>query len=40
MKTQKFDLCIYGGNAAGIAAAYTAADLGLNVAVVEYTKNE
>ena len=36
---KKFDLCVYGGNAAGIAAAYTAADLGLNVAVVEYTNH-
>lgn len=36
---KKFDLCVYGGNAAGISAAYTAADLGLNVVVVEYTNH-
>lgn len=34
-----FDLCIYGGNAAGIAAAYSAAEMGLKVAVVEYTSH-
>ncbi|MBR2509933.1 MAG: FAD-dependent oxidoreductase [Lentisphaeria bacterium] len=39
MTVLNVDLCIYGGNASGIAAAYTAADMGLKVAVVEYTNH-
>ncbi len=33
----KYDVCIYGGSAAGIVAAYSAAQMGLNVVVIEPT---
>lgn len=39
MKYYMFDLCVYGGNAGGIAAACTAAELGLSVCVVEQTNH-
>ena len=33
----KYDVCIYGGSASGIVAAYSAAQMGLNVVVIEPT---
>ena len=39
MISRTFDLCVYGGNAAGIAAAYTASEMGLKTVVVEYTNH-
>lgn len=35
----KYDLCIYGGTSAGVVAAYSAAQLGLDVVVVEPTEH-
>lgn len=35
--SQKFDVCIYGGSASGIMAAYSAAQMGLDVVVIEPT---
>ena len=32
---KEYDLCIYGGSASGVVAAYSAAQMGLNVVVVE-----
>lgn len=33
----KYDVCIYGGSASGVIAAYSAAQMGLNVVVIEPT---
>ena len=33
----KYDVCIYGGSASGVMAAYSAARMGLNVVVIEPT---
>lgn len=35
--TSKYDVCIYGGSASGIMAAYSAAQMGLDVVVIEPT---
>ena len=35
--TPKYDVCIYGGSASGIMAAYSAAQMGMNVVVIEPT---
>lgn len=37
--THKYDVCIYGGTSAGVIAAYTAAQSGLDVVVVEPTNH-
>ena len=34
---KEYDLCIYGGSASGVVAAYSAAQMGMNVIVVEPT---
>ena len=34
VSAQRYDLCIYGGTSAGVVAAYSAAQLNLNVALV------
>ena len=34
-KTDRYDVCIYGGTSAGVIAAYSAAQLGMDVAIVE-----
>lgn len=34
-KDNKYDLCVYGGTSAGVIAAYSAAQLGMNVVIVE-----
>lgn len=36
-KGKKYDLCVYGGNASGVVAAYSAATQGLDVIVIEPT---
>lgn len=35
--TPKYDVCVYGGSASGIMAAYSAAQMGMNVVVIEPT---
>lgn len=35
--TPKYDVCVYGGSASGIMAAYSAAQMGLDVVVIEPT---
>ena len=35
--SSKYDVCIYGGSASGVIAAYSAAQMGLNVVVIEPT---
>ena len=35
---KKYDVCVYGGSASGVIAAYSAAQMGLNVAVIEPTE--
>jgi Pyruvate/2-oxoglutarate dehydrogenase complex, dihydrolipoamide dehydrogenase (E3) component, and related enzymes len=34
---KQYDLCIYGATSSGVVAAYTAAQLGMNVVLVEPT---
>ena len=34
-KAKEYDLCVYGGSASGVVAAYSAARMGLDVIVVE-----
>ena len=36
--SEKYDLVVYGGSASGVIAAYSAAQMGLEVAVIEPTK--
>ena len=35
---KKYDVCVYGGSASGVIAAYSAAQMGLDVAVIEPTE--
>lgn len=36
--TPKYDVCVYGGSASGVVAAYSAAQMGMNVVVIEPTE--
>ena len=35
----KYDVCVYGGTSAGVVAAYSAAQMGLDVVLVEPTEH-